>query len=64
MAETAWTPKELKDLADFRSRLPEFLARLDRLGVRYAPMDQAEPGRIKQLFGIFSILRPQTKIAG
>ena len=64
MAETAWTPKERKGLADFRCRLPGFLARLDRLGVRYASMDEAEPGRIKQLFGIFSIMRPQTKIAG
>jgi hexosaminidase len=64
MAETAWTPKERKDLADFRRRLPGFLARLDLLGVRYAPMDEVEPGWIKQLFGIFSIARPQTKIAG
>jgi hexosaminidase len=64
MAETAWTPKEHKGLADFRCRLPGFLARLDRLGVQYASMDDAEPGRIKQLFGIFSIMRPQTKIAG
>ena len=64
MAETAWTPKERKNLADFRRRLPGFLARLDRLGVHYAPMDEAEPARIKQLFGIFSIARPQTKTAG
>ena len=63
MAETAWTSKERKDLTDFRVRLPGFVARLDRLGVRYAPMDEAEPGRVKQLFGIFSIMRPQTKIA-
>jgi N-acetyl-beta-hexosaminidase len=64
MAETAWTPKERKDLADFRRRLPGFLERLDRLGVQHASMQEAEPARIKQLFGIFSRSRPQTKIAG
>jgi hexosaminidase len=63
LAETAWTPKDRKDLGDFRRRLPVFLSRLDRLGVRYAPMNEAEPARIKQLFGIFSIVQPQTKIA-
>jgi hexosaminidase len=64
MAETAWTPKERKDLADFRRRLPGFLERLDRLGVQHASMQEAEPAWIKQLFGIFSRSRPQTKIAG
>ena len=64
MAETAWTPKDLKDLKDFRRRLHGFLDRLDRLGVHYAPLRDVEPARIKQLFGIFSIARPQTKISG
>ena len=49
MAETAWTPKDRKDLADFRHRLAGFLARLDRLGVHYAPLQEAEPARIKQI---------------
>ena len=64
MAETAWTPKDRKDLEDFRSRLIPFLERLDRLGVRYAPLHEVEPSWIKQQFGIFSIPLPQTKIAG
>jgi hexosaminidase len=64
MAETAWTSKDRKDLADFRLRLAGFMRRLDRLGVRHASLEEAEPARIKQLFGIFSIARPQTKIAG
>ncbi len=64
MAETAWTSKDRKDLADFRRRLSGFLGRLDRLGVRHASMEEAEPARIRQLFGIFTIARPQTKIAG
>jgi hexosaminidase len=64
MAETAWTPKDHKDLEDFDRRLPGFLERLDRLGVRHARLDEAEPARIKQMFGIFSIPRPQTKTAG
>jgi hexosaminidase len=64
IAETAWTSKDRKDLADFRRRLAGFMCRLDRLGVRHASLDEAEPARIKQMFGIFSIARPQTKIAG
>jgi hexosaminidase len=64
MAETAWTSRDRKDLGDFCRRLPRFLARLDRLGVRYAPLREVEPARIRQLFGIFSIARPQTKISG
>jgi len=64
MAETAWTRRDLKNLADFLRRLPGFLDRLNRLGVRYAPLRDVEPARIKQLFGIFSIARPQTKTTG
>jgi len=64
MAETAWTSKDRKDLADFRIRLAGFMHRLDRLGVRHASLDEAEPAWIKQVFGFFSIARPQTKIAG
>ena len=64
MAETAWTPKDRKDLGDFRRRLAGFLERLDRLEVRYAPLPETEPARIKRLFGIFSIAQPQTKTAG
>ncbi|MFH1524040.1 MAG: beta-N-acetylhexosaminidase [Chloroflexota bacterium] len=63
MAETGWTAKERKDLRGFRRRLEKFLKRLDRLGVRYAPLRQAEPSRLKQWFGIFTIVLPQTKIA-
>ena len=43
LAETAWTPKTSKDLASFRTRLDSFLPRLDRLGVRYAPLSDVEP---------------------
>jgi hexosaminidase len=61
MAETGWTPRDRKDLADFRGRLEGFLRRLDILGVRYAPLDQAEPSPIQQMFGIFSLPKPQTR---
>jgi hexosaminidase len=63
-AETGWTPRDLKAFSNFRQRLPAFLHRLDRLGVRYAPLKEAEPGTLKQLFGIFTILFPQTRVAG
>jgi hexosaminidase len=61
MAETAWTPKEKKDLTSFLERLVSFLDRLDQLGVGYAPLHEAEPSRLKQLFGIFTIPLPQTR---
>ena len=60
MAETGWTPKERKDLAGFRLRLDKFLLRLDIFGVKYASLAQAEPAKIKRLFGIFSFVKPQT----
>ncbi|MGB8213087.1 MAG: beta-N-acetylhexosaminidase [Anaerolineales bacterium] len=63
MAETGWTPRERKDLPDFRRRLEKFLKRLDRLGVHYAPLREVEPGWIQQAFGIFSISQPQSKVA-
>ena len=63
MAETAWTPKERKNLENFRARLPGFLRRLERLGVRYAPMREVEPAWIKRLFGVFTLTQPQVKIA-
>ncbi len=59
-AETAWTPRELKDYADFRARLESFLELLD---VRQASFNEAEPSFYKQQFGIFSILQPQEKVA-
>ena len=64
MAETAWTPRDRKDLADFRRRLAGFLVRLDRLGVHYAPLAEAEPPRIKRIFSILTIMQPQSKVAG
>jgi hexosaminidase len=61
MAETGWTLKERKDFGSFQHRLPKFLARLDHLGVQYAPQSEIEPSKIKQLFGVFTILQPQNR---
>ena len=36
LAEVVWSPRELRDLADFRARLVPHLQRLDALGVRHA----------------------------
>lgn len=63
MAETVWTPRALKNYAGFRRRLVAFLARLDIIGVGYAPLDEVEPAFFKKLFGIFTILAPQTRIS-
>jgi hexosaminidase len=62
-AETGWTSRDRKDLADFRQRLEEFLPRLDILGVGYAPPGEAEPSRFTRLFGMFTIAMPQRKTA-
>jgi hexosaminidase len=63
LAETGWTPKEKKDLADFRSRLGPFLERLDLLGVLHASLREAEPTKFRQAFGTFTIALPQRKTA-
>jgi hexosaminidase len=39
LAETAWTPAELKDYAGFIVRLREHLRRLDALKVNYRKLD-------------------------
>jgi hexosaminidase len=62
-AETAWTPREHKDYPDFCARLEPFLARLQKMGVRHAPLAEAEPPRYKQWFGIFTIPQPQERVA-
>ncbi len=63
MAETGWTLKDKKDFKEFLRRLEKFLIRLERLGVHYAPLKDAEPSRLKQLFCIFTIAQPQTRTA-
>lgn len=63
MAETGWTSNDGKNLSDFQRRLDYFQKRLDKIGVVYASLREAEPSKIKQVFGIFSIPIPQTKIA-
>ncbi len=63
MAETGWTLKDKKDFKDFRRRLEKFLGRLSRLGVHYAPLKDAEPPKMKQWFGIFTVPQPQTGTA-
>jgi hexosaminidase len=62
-AETGWTPGAAKNLDDFRRRLPVFLQRLDRLGVRYASLREVEPSKFRQFWGVLTILQPQTRTA-
>jgi hexosaminidase len=63
MAETGWTSKNKKDLKDFQQRLEKFLVRLDRLGVRYAQLKDAQPPIFTHWLGIFTIPFPQTRTA-
>jgi hexosaminidase len=63
MAETGWTIKSRKDLKYFLHRMESFSKRLDLLNVGYASPKTAEPAKIKQWFGIFTIPQPQTQIA-
>ena len=59
MAETGWTMKSRKDFKRFCHRLEKFLPRLDRLGIGYAQFKDAQPSKLKQLFGLFTIPFPQ-----
>ena len=63
MAETGWTPKNMKNFRYFKRRLKKFLLRLDRLGVHYAPLDETEPSKVRQSLGIFTIPQPQNGTA-
>ncbi len=38
LAEVVWSAKDKRDYKDFLERLPQHLARLDKLGVRYRPL--------------------------
>ncbi len=62
-AETGWTPKSQKNLVDFRARLTGMLPRFGQLGVKHAPLSEVEPNRLAQLFGVFTILQPPTRVA-
>jgi hexosaminidase len=63
-AETSWTQKDCKSLADFCRRLAAFESRLDELGVKYAPARDADPPWLRQLLGVLTIAQPQTRTAG
>ncbi len=63
MAETGWTSKDQKSFNDFLRRLEKFLVRLDCLGVRYAPLKNAQPSNLFQWLGIFTIPFPQRTIS-
>jgi hexosaminidase len=39
LAEVAWTPRQLKNFADFRTRLTKHFARLNALDVNYRPLN-------------------------
>jgi len=43
-AEVGWTEVEAKDYPDFKQRIPNLLAYLDRLGMPYAALDEVDPG--------------------
>ena len=40
LAEVAWTPQEQRDFSDFSDRLKTHLQRLDKMGVKYRPLDK------------------------
>jgi hexosaminidase len=47
LAETGWTPYDRKSLPDFRRRLKKFLVRLDRLEIKHASLQEADPSLLK-----------------
>jgi len=60
-AEVGWTPVRQKDYADFRERLTSFNQRLEILGVKYVTEKDWDPPWYRRLFGIFTVLQPQTR---
>jgi hexosaminidase len=62
VAETGWTPKNLKDFNSFQTRLADYQRRLDIHGVAYARIDDVQPTWFKRIFGLFTIVQPQRKI--
>lgn len=63
VAETAWTPKEHKDLASFTERWQQFRCRLDLLGIASAPAAALEPSWLAQKLGLLTLVRPQRQTA-
>lgn len=61
LAEIAWTQAADKSYDDFIARWAAFRKHLDALDIRYAPDTDVEPSRLKQLFGLFTILQAQRK---
>jgi hexosaminidase len=62
-AETGWTPREVRNYAFFRTRLPGLLARIRALGASHAPLDVVEPGAFRRAFGVLSIYQEQSGVA-
>ncbi|MGO9412050.1 MAG: GNAT family N-acetyltransferase [Spirochaetia bacterium] len=62
-AETGWSPASRKDWSSFRKRLPGFLRHVRSLGAGHAPLHEANPGRMKRMFGLSSLTKKQTGVA-
>ncbi|MBN2044365.1 MAG: family 20 glycosylhydrolase [Anaerolineales bacterium] len=61
LAESGWQSEIHSQ--DFIPRLEKFLHRLDFMNIGWAPIDEAQPGLIKRLFGKFAILLPKRGIS-
>jgi hexosaminidase len=40
LAEVAWTPQAQRDFKDFSERLKVHVERLDKMGVKYRPLEK------------------------
>jgi hexosaminidase len=61
LAETGWTPENIKEYDGFKARLQQLLYRMDLMGVRYASEKDWDPPWYKRLFGFPSIVVPQRR---
>jgi hexosaminidase len=46
-AEVVWSPRDLRDKADFHRRIPVHLRRLDAVGVEYRPLTGPHPWQLR-----------------
>lgn len=62
IAETGWTPREIKDYKDFKTRLADFLKRLTSMGVKYTNIKTCEPWFLKKLYLKATFWRQASKL--
>jgi hexosaminidase len=56
-AEVSWTQKDKKNFVRFQDKLRSFNKHLDIMNINYANEDEFQPGSVKKMFSVFSLLK-------